>query len=41
MIKSKNTNTYHYSGPKYDPQNKNSSILHITSTNNAACKDEY
>ena len=26
---------------KYDPPNKNSSILYVTSTNNAACKDEY
>ena len=26
---------------KYDPPNKNSSILYTTSTNNAACKDEY
>ena len=26
---------------KYEPPNKNSSILYITSTNNAACKDEY
>ena len=25
--------------PKYEPPNKNSSLLYITSTNNAACKN--
>ena len=40
--KSKNTNTDHYSRRKTGPLPiKDSPIQYVTSTNNAACKDEY